>query len=148
MYSFSNFLKFSSQKYEGKGTILQLFSRNLDETKIITIARNYVQWAPLNGITLGPRQTDSINRMIPLTDTHFLVLLPNRPWRSLKNDPINRMNLLTGIPLSGFHCSFMFNSLLDEYNFGEFYLFLSFSIKSFFSFKLLFLHIEICFKFK
>jgi hypothetical protein len=30
-----------------------------------------VQWAPLNGITLGPRQTDSINRIIPLTDTHF-----------------------------------------------------------------------------
>jgi hypothetical protein len=25
MYSFSNFLKFSSQKYEGKETILQLF---------------------------------------------------------------------------------------------------------------------------
>jgi hypothetical protein len=23
-----------------------------------------IQWAPLNGITLGPRQTDPINRMI------------------------------------------------------------------------------------
>jgi hypothetical protein len=30
-----------------------------------------LQWAPLNGITLGPRQTDYINRMIPLTHTHF-----------------------------------------------------------------------------
>jgi hypothetical protein len=30
-----------------------------------------IQWAPLNGITLGPRQTDPINQMIPLTDTHF-----------------------------------------------------------------------------
>ncbi len=32
-----------------------------------------LQWAPLNGITLGPRQTDPINRMIPLTDTHFSI---------------------------------------------------------------------------
>jgi hypothetical protein len=30
-----------------------------------------VQWAPLNGITLGPRQTDLINRLIPLTDKYF-----------------------------------------------------------------------------
>jgi hypothetical protein len=28
------------------------------------------QLALLNGITLGPRQTDSVNGMIPLTDTH------------------------------------------------------------------------------
>jgi hypothetical protein len=27
-----------------------------------------LQWAPLNGITLGPIQTDPINRMIPLTE--------------------------------------------------------------------------------
>jgi hypothetical protein len=26
-----------------------------------------------SGITLGPRQTDPINRMIPLTDTHFSI---------------------------------------------------------------------------
>jgi hypothetical protein len=30
-----------------------------------------IQWAPLNGITLGPIQTDPINRMIPLTEQHF-----------------------------------------------------------------------------
>ena len=30
-----------------------------------------VEWALLNVITLGPRQTDSINRTIPLTDTHI-----------------------------------------------------------------------------
>jgi hypothetical protein len=30
-----------------------------------------LQWAPLNGITLGPRQTDPINRMIPLTGKYF-----------------------------------------------------------------------------
>ena len=33
------------------------------------------------GVTLGPRQTDSINLMTPLTDTHFgslTVLRPNR----------------------------------------------------------------------
>jgi hypothetical protein len=30
-----------------------------------------LQWAPLNWITLGPRQTDPNNRMIPLTDMHF-----------------------------------------------------------------------------
>jgi hypothetical protein len=30
-----------------------------------------IQWAPLNGITLGPGQTDPINRMIPLTDMHL-----------------------------------------------------------------------------
>ncbi len=31
-----------------------------------------LQLAPLNGITLGPTQTDSINQMIPLP-THTLV---------------------------------------------------------------------------
>jgi hypothetical protein len=30
-----------------------------------------LQWAPLNWITLGPRQTDPINRLIPLTDKYF-----------------------------------------------------------------------------
>ena len=30
-----------------------------------------VQWAPLNGITLGHRQIYRNNRMIPLTDTNF-----------------------------------------------------------------------------
>ncbi len=39
-----------------------------------------LQWAPLNGITLGPRQTDLINRMIPLTDTHIALLRSNRHW--------------------------------------------------------------------
>jgi hypothetical protein len=32
-----------------------------------------LQWAPLNGITLGPRQTDPINPTIPLTDTHVTI---------------------------------------------------------------------------
>ncbi len=32
---------------------------------------NILQWAPLNWITLGPRQTDPINRLIPLTDKYF-----------------------------------------------------------------------------
>jgi hypothetical protein len=50
------FLNFSSA---------QLHERNLNVIEL--------QWAPLNGITLGPRQTDSINRMIPLTDTHFSI---------------------------------------------------------------------------
>jgi hypothetical protein len=35
--------------------------------------------APLNGITLGPRRTDSINEMIPLTDTHVDLPNPIRP---------------------------------------------------------------------
>jgi hypothetical protein len=35
------------------------------------LSKYNIQWALLNGITLGPRQTDSINRMIPLIDTHF-----------------------------------------------------------------------------
>ncbi len=30
-----------------------------------------VEWAPLNGITFGPRQTDPINRLIPLTNKYF-----------------------------------------------------------------------------
>jgi hypothetical protein len=30
-----------------------------------------IQWAPLNGITLGPRQTDPINQLIPLTNKYF-----------------------------------------------------------------------------
>ena len=30
-----------------------------------------LQWAPLNWITLGPKQTDPINRLIPLTDKYF-----------------------------------------------------------------------------
>jgi hypothetical protein len=30
-----------------------------------------IQWAPLNGITLGPRQTDPINGLIPLTNKYF-----------------------------------------------------------------------------
>jgi uncharacterized membrane protein len=33
-----------------------------------------IQWAPLNGITLGLGQTDSINQMIPLTDMHFSII--------------------------------------------------------------------------
>jgi hypothetical protein len=34
---------------------------------VIILEDIVVQWAPLNGITLGPRQTIPINRMIPLT---------------------------------------------------------------------------------
>jgi hypothetical protein len=49
------------------------------------ICQFHLQWAPLNGITLGPRQTDSINRMIPLTDTHIALLRTNRPWIPKKN---------------------------------------------------------------
>ncbi len=30
-----------------------------------------IQWVPLNWITLGPRQTDPINGLIPLTDKYF-----------------------------------------------------------------------------
>ncbi len=39
------------------------------------------------GMTVGPRQTEYINQMILLTDTHFgllTVLIPNRPWINLK----------------------------------------------------------------
>ncbi len=28
------------------------------------VFKNEVQWAPLNGMTLGPRETDSYNRLI------------------------------------------------------------------------------------
>jgi hypothetical protein len=65
--------------------------------------------APLNGITLGPRRTDSINRMIPLTDTHVALPNPIRPWIPYKIDPINQMIPLTMIPLSGLHCNWHFN---------------------------------------
>jgi hypothetical protein len=41
------------------------------EQNVNRLATIRLQWAPLKGITLGPRQTDSINRMIPLTDTRF-----------------------------------------------------------------------------
>ncbi len=48
----------------------------LEESFLITVGA-------LNGITLGPRQTDSINQMIPLTNTHsgwLTALRPNRLW--------------------------------------------------------------------
>jgi hypothetical protein len=45
-----------------------------------SLVMSLVQWSPLNGITLGPRRTNSINRMIPLTDTHIALPSPNRPW--------------------------------------------------------------------
>jgi hypothetical protein len=32
---------------------------------------NLLQWAPLNVITLEPRQTDPINRLIPITDKYL-----------------------------------------------------------------------------
>ncbi len=73
--------------------------------ELFTNALIKIQWAPLNGITLGPRQTDSINRMIPLTNTHIALLRKNRPWILKKIEPINRMIPLTVIPLSGLHCS-------------------------------------------
>jgi hypothetical protein len=38
-----------------------------------------------NTIALGPRQTDSINQMIPLTNTHISLLRTNRPWIPEKN---------------------------------------------------------------
>jgi hypothetical protein len=53
-----------------------------------------IQWAPLNWITLGPRQTDPINRQILWYE--FQTGLEYR----YKNDPIKRMNLLTVIPLA------------------------------------------------
>ncbi len=42
----------------------------------ILISSSYIQIQkfqilPYTGITLGPKQTDLINQMIPLTDTHF-----------------------------------------------------------------------------
>jgi hypothetical protein len=47
---------------------------------VISLGTSKLQWAPLKGITLGPRQTDSINRMIPLTDTCVALLRLNMPW--------------------------------------------------------------------
>jgi hypothetical protein len=50
--------------------------------------------------------------MIPLTDKYFgwlAVLIPNRPRICEKNDPINPINPLTGIPLCGFHCNIRFS---------------------------------------
>jgi hypothetical protein len=39
--------------------------------KLIIILIILLQWVSLNGITLGPRQTDPINRLIPLTDKYI-----------------------------------------------------------------------------
>jgi hypothetical protein len=41
--------------------------------------KKILQWKPLNVITLGPRETGHINRLITLTDDHF----------SAKNDTIS-----------------------------------------------------------
>jgi hypothetical protein len=40
-------------------------------------------------MSLGPRQTDPINRMIPLSDTHFGIN-SKQALDILKNDPIKR----------------------------------------------------------
>jgi hypothetical protein len=67
-----------------------------------------IQWAPLNRITLGPRQTDSINRMIPLTNTHTLLFWGQTGLGFLRKiEPINWMILLTVIPLCELHCILM-----------------------------------------
>ncbi len=58
------------------------------------------QWAPLNGITFGPRQTVSINRMIP----HTL-------WLTDSTDTLDNLILLTAIPLSGLHCIAIANTI-------------------------------------
>ena len=41
---------------------------NLSASLLLT---DTVERPPLNGIAFGLRQTDSLNRMIPLTETHF-----------------------------------------------------------------------------
>jgi hypothetical protein len=38
---------------------------NLKSVKIVT---QIIQWAPLNGITLGPRETDSYSRLILISE--------------------------------------------------------------------------------
>jgi hypothetical protein len=43
-------------------------------------------------MSLGPRQTDPINQMIPLSDKHFGIN-SKQALDILKNDPINGMNL-------------------------------------------------------
>jgi hypothetical protein len=35
------------------------------------VLENLIKGALLNGIALWPRQTDSINQIIPLTEVHF-----------------------------------------------------------------------------
>ena len=58
-----------------------------------------IQWTLLNGITLGPRQTDYINQMISSTDTHFGWLAVLRlDTNHRKFDPTNR-HLIKQIPM-------------------------------------------------
>ncbi len=80
-----------------------------------------IQWSPLNGITLGPRQTDSINRMIPSTDTHLgwlTVLRQNRPWIPLKIHLINQMIPLTVVSIRNL---LEFNTYFEKQKHGNFY---------------------------
>jgi hypothetical protein len=67
----------------------------------------YVQWKPLNLITLGQRESDDINRMITISDlpliksTYLLVMLDLVNLRQF--DHINIMITLSVITLSGLH---------------------------------------------
>ncbi len=57
--------------------IFDNFDHEVDTSIMRLKPKKALQWAPLNRITLGPIQTDSINRMIPLTDTHSLIIITN-----------------------------------------------------------------------
>ncbi len=78
-------------------------------TFLLTKKNTYViQWAPLNGITLGQRETDSNNGLF-LT-SHSTKHTLGRKWKSGifqvdKFDPINRLIPLSVIPLSGAYCN-------------------------------------------
>jgi hypothetical protein len=68
----------------------------------------FIQWTPLNGITLGQTIIDPFNQMIPITKHMFLKRMLLRGIRDLINlshfDPIIRMIPLIVIPLSGALC--------------------------------------------
>ena len=64
-----------------------------------------IQWALLNGITLGPRKTEPNDTINSHT---FCFADSSKAKQALhtleKNDPINQMIPLTMIPLSGLQC--------------------------------------------
>jgi hypothetical protein len=61
-----NFILLTCEAVEYVKETETIFERTCKDSK--NINRMYLQWAPLNGITLGPRQTDPINQIIPLTE--------------------------------------------------------------------------------
>ncbi len=51
--------------------LIRVERRQVQRLNVATVFTNKLRWAQLNEITLEPRQTDNIKRMITLTDTLF-----------------------------------------------------------------------------